>query len=516
MKPIFLYGPSGSGKSTVGRALAERLAVPFVDLDEEIESAAGQTIPQIMEQRGEAAFRVLESDALKEVVMREAGVIALGGGTLLRDENRSLVESTGEVVYLEAGVDTLVSRLNVDGNRRPLLAGDLAGRLEALLRDRGEHYRSFGLRLNAESQDPSQVAQQIQVMLGRYHVSGMGQAYDVLVRRGGINALGELLRERKLNDPLAVVTESNVGPLYAMRTVDALKDAGYEVTVITLPAGESFKTVETVMTMWRGFLGVGMDRRSTVVALGGGVTGDLAGFAASTFMRGCPWVVVPTSLLSMVDASLGGKTGFDLPEGKNLVGAFHSPRLVLADPDLLATLPEAELRSGLAEVVKHGVISDASLFEMCAAGYEAVRVDLDAVVRRAMAVKIQYIEADPYERGIRAALNFGHTVGHAVELASGFKLRHGEAVAIGMVAETRLAERLGKAPTGLSGRITAVLDGLGLPTTVPSELSREVIVRAMERDKKKAGGVVRFALPVEIGKVEVGVPMDDLATIFKE
>jgi 3-dehydroquinate synthetase len=231
-------------------------------------------------------------------------------------------------------------------------------------------------------------------------------------------------------------------------------------------------------------------------------------------MRGVAWVGVPTSLLAMADSSLGGKTGFDLPEGKNLVGAFHSPRLVLADPDVLQTLPEVEFRSGMAEVVKHGIISDPALFALCAAGYEAVKNDLANLVRRAMAVKIRVVEADPFERGIRAALNLGHTVGHALEFVSGFRLRHGEAVAIGMVAEARLAEHLALTSGGLSERIAEVLQGLTLPVEIPPDLRRGDILKAMWVDKKKASGIVRFALPVAIGKVEVGVALDDLNMIF--
>ena len=268
----------------------------------------------------------------------------------------------------------------------------------------------------------------------------------------------------------------------------SVRKAGYEAHLLTIPAGEQNKTLETVVSLWRGFLEAGLDRKSTVVALGGGVTGDLAGFAASAFMRGIAWVGVPTSLLAMADSSLGGKTGFDLPEGKNLVGAFHSPRLVLADPDVLQTLPEVEFRSGMAEVVKHGIISDPALFALCAAGYEAVKNDLTNLVRRAMAVKIRIIEADPFERGLRAALNFGHTVGHALELVSGFRLRHGEAVAIGMVAEARLAERLALAGGGLSERIAETLRGLNLPVEIPPDLPRDDILKAMRVDKKEGRG----------------------------
>jgi len=223
---------------------------------------------------------------------------------------------------------------------------------------------------------------------------------------------------------------------------------------------------------------------------------------------------VPTSLLGMVDASLGGKTGVDLPEGKNLVGAFHPPLLVLADPETLSTLPSAELSSGLAEVVKHGIIADPALFEMCAAGPKVVNGGLVGIVHRAMAVKVAVIQADPFERGPRAALNLGHTVGHAVESVSGYRLRHGEAVAIGMVAEAQLAERLGMAAAGLSTRIAAALECLSLPVAIPPALPRQDLVDAMRVDKKKTAGVIHFSLPVDIGRVETGVAVEDLGLIF--
>ncbi len=513
---IFLYGPPGCGKSTLGRLLAGKLGLSFLDLDAEIVRNAGQSIPEIMAAHGELAFRDLETAALETATTGEAGVIALGGGALLRDENRARAETSGTVVCLDANLETLLSRLHSDENGRPLLAGDVRARLTTLLDQRRAHYASFPLYLDTAQQDAPQSVWQLQIALGRFCVSGMGQPYDVVVEVGGLGQLGELLRERQLDGPVAVVTESNVGPLYAERAANALRKSGYETSVVRVPAGEAAKNIETVMTIWRGLLQGGLDRRSTVVALGGGVIGDMAGFAAASFMRGIRWVGVPTSLLSMVDASLGGKTGFDLPEGKNLVGAFHPPSLVLADPQLLSTLPEAELRSGLAEVVKHGIISDPGLFDLCAAGYESVKENLATIVRRAMAVKIAIIETDPYERGMRAALNLGHTVGHAVELVSGFQLRHGEAIAIGTVVEARLAERLGLAVGGLSEELGVALSDLGLPTHIPPGMSQEAIINAMKMDKKKAAGVVKFALPVKVGQVEVGVAIENLSLVFEQ
>jgi 3-dehydroquinate synthetase len=244
------------------------------------------------------------------------------------------------------------------------------------------------------------------------------------------------------------------------------------------------------------------------------VIGDMAGFAASTYMRGVSWGGVPTTLLSMVDASLGGKTGFDLPEGKNLIGSFYPPKLVLADPQVLRTLPDAEFISGLAEVVKHGIISDPDLFNLCARGLDCVKNELEKIVKRAMAVKIGVIEDDPYEQGFRAALNLGHTVGHAVELVSKFQLRHGEAIAIGTVVEAGYAERIGLAKNGLTNLIENCLSTLGLPTEIPVELPREEILRAMRVDKKKNAKAIRFALPAEIGRVEL-MEVSDLEAVLE-
>jgi 3-dehydroquinate synthase len=509
MSHIFLYGPSGSGKSTVGRILAANLNLSFLDLDAHIERTAGQNIPSIMAERGEAAFRDLEADSLKAAASRPEAVVALGGGALLRAENRVVAESSGQVIRLAADLPTLTTRLAQDSNQRPLLAGELENKLAALLERRREHYDSFTLRVDA-GPAAEQVAWDIQRLLGRYHVRSMGAGYDILAQAGALQRIGMMLKSRGLNGPALVVSDTNVAPLYAEQVMNSLRVAGYATSSIVIPAGEAYKNLETVAALWRGFLEAGLDRKSTVIALGGGVVGDLAGFAAATFMRGCHWVAVPTTLLAMVDASMGGKTGFDLPEGKNLVGAFHSPRLVLADPQVLATLPDRELRAGLAEVVKHGIIADPELFELCAQGWDVVHARLAEVVRRAMAVKVKVIEADPYEQGIRAALNLGHTVGHAVELVSGFRLLHGEAVAIGTVAEARLAERLTVAGPGLAEQITETLSTLGLPVEIPTEMDRADLIRAMRVDKKKAAGVVRFALPVKIGEVKVGVEVKDL------
>jgi len=493
--------------------LAESLEMPFVDLDNEIVSVNGRTIPQIINGEGENVFRDMESNALKGVLSGEAKVIALGGGALLRKGNRSLAEAIGQIIFLDTDISVLVERLSRDEVQRPLLAEELDAKLSALLEGRRDHYASFALRVDG-SQAPEQVSWNIQRLLGRYHLRSMGTGYDVLTQENGIDHIGEMLKVRDLHGPILVVSDTNVGPLYGERVLESLRAAEYTASQLIIPAGEVHKNLETVNSLWRGCLEAGLDRKSTVIALGGGVVGDMAGFAAATFMRSCNWVVVPTTLLSMVDASVGGKTGFDLPEGKNLVGAFHPPRLVLADPEVLSTLPERELRAGLAEVVKHGVIADPELFDLCAGGWSAVISRLPEVVRRGIAVKVKIIEEDPYEKGFRAALNLGHTIGHAVEFVSGFNLLHGEAVSIGMVAEARLAERISVADQGTSDAIAGALSELGLPIEIPVNLAREKLIQSMKVDKKKSAGIVRFALPVRIGEVRVGVEIESLEDVL--
>ena len=513
--PIFLYGPSGSGKSTVGRILAESLNLPFTDLDANIETQAGVSILEIFATEGEVGFRDRERAALLDVLAVGERVVSLGGGALLDPENRAASEACGQVLCLVASPKTLFSRLRTDSPQRPLLASDAEARLRALLARRANHYASFPQRLDTENLTPEAVTWKIQVLLGMFHVRGMGsatapehQGYDVWVQARGLDLVGDALRARGLDGPIGLVSDEHVGNMYTQKVTASLEGASFQVQPVTIPPGEAHKTVETVKCIWDGFSEGGLERGSTVVALGGGVVVDLAGFAAATYMRGVVWVALPTSLLAMVDASLGGKTGADLPQGKNLVGAFHAPWLVLADPQTLKTLPEKELRSGLAEVVKHGVIGDPDLFALCAQGWDAI-VNWDALVRRAMAVKIKIIQTDPFESGRRAALNLGHTIGHGVELASGYRLRHGEAIAIGMVAEARLAERLGLAEAGLAKGIAACLRGLGLPTEIPPDLDRQTTLRAMSVDKKKSKGQVRFSLPVRIGEVQVGVEVGD-------
>lgn len=501
---IYLYGPPGSGKTTVGKILAYRFNLPFFDLDEEIEKQAGASIPEIFARQGEETFREIEHREIGRLQSVKKAIVALGGGALTSPATRELAESNGTVVCLGASPDVLLYRLQNDPVQRPLLAADAKTKLADLLARREGHYRSFPIRLDTTQLDPNQAAWQVQVSLGRFRLGEQGQAYEACVHLGGLDSIGEVILEQNLHGPFAVIADSNTARLFADRVKASLEKAGVEGQWIIIPAGESTKTIQTAQKLWEGFLDAGLERGSTAIALGGGVVGDLTGFAASTYMRGIRWVNVPTSLLAMVDSSLGGKTGVDIQRGKNLVGAFHPPAFVLADPQVLETLPEAEYRSGMAEVIKHGVIGDPGLLEI-----GEKNENMGEVISRAMAVKIAIIEIDPYEKGRRAVLNFGHTVGHALELVSGYRLRHGEAVAIGMVVETRLAERLGLAEERLSAHIASVLRKFDLPTDIPADIDRLAVRDAIDFDKKKTGGRVRFALPVRIGQVQTGVDVPD-------
>ncbi len=447
---IFLYGPPASGKTTLGKRLAEAVGWHFIDLDEEIVKTAGRPIRDIFAEDGEPAFRKLEGETLVHVVETACAdtVIALGGGTLLNAENRTFAETHGSVWCLEApSAEERARRIAAGGNVRPL--GDKAI-------ERAPHYASFKNRVATSFDLPGSL-----VIVGR-----------------------------SLDSPATfakiVVADTNAATL-----------STYHSPLTTLlPSGERFKTLQTVTDIWRFFGERGIGRRDCVAAFGGGVTGDLTGFAAATWMRGVKWVNYPTTLLSMVDASTGGKTGCDLPEGKNLVGAFHAPALVVIDADRLATLPPRELRNGRAEMIKHDVISGRIESDNYAA------IPSPAEIAENLAVKVAIVRDDPFERtGKRILLNCGHTVGHAVEIATNFAISHGEAVAIGCVEEARLAVRMGLAapewPEALAARFAAA----GLPTALPNELSFDALIPIMRGDKKRAGNTVTFALPCAYGDV---------------
>ena len=504
MNHLFLYGPPGSGKSTVGRLLAARLGLPFADLDALIVEADGRQIPQIFAEEGEAGFRAREKQALKDVCAMPRRVVALGGGALLDPECRAVAEAGGTVACFECTFEALCRRIDNAPGARPLAGGHAA--LEKLLAGRAAHYAGFQRRLDVSEGSPEALAEAAETLFGAWRIDSGDVPSLVFAGSGLLAGLGESASTLALGRRAVVVCDSNTDPLYGAKVEASLRAAGIETFRAVIPAGESTKTLATVQSIWSAFLKAGLGRDDFAVAVGGGVTGDLTGFAAATWMRGIRWINVSTTLLSMVDASTGGKTGCDLPEAKNLVGAFHSPSLVLADADTLSTLPERERRCGMAEAIKHAFIADPGLLDAVPDASADVEA-LSTFVARALAVKVRLVREDPFEKGARGKLNLGHTVGHAVETATGFKVRHGEAVAIGTVEEARLAVRLGLAPQGWPEEVAAPFARAGLPTALPDGCTFESLAPVMKRDKKKKDGVVRFALPCAPGDVRL-VPVD--------
>lgn len=516
---LVLTGFMGTGKTSVGRMVAERLDRPFVDLDDVIVARAGKPIPRIFAEDGEPAFRALEAAVCAE--MREAAglVVAAGGGAVVDPANREALAAGGLVICLEAAAEAILARVGGDGGRPLLAGGDPLMRIRELLAQRAGAYAAHPLRLDTTGLTPAAAAERVLGIAaglpeGGHRLvirteAGAAQGgrggYDVLVAEGLLREAGHRILAAGLKPGrCAVVTNPTVGEHHLPALVAALTEAGFEPVVRQVPDGEAYKTLATVADLYAGLAEAKLARGEPVIALGGGVVGDMAGFAAATWLRGVPSVQIPTSLLAMVDSSVGGKTGVDLSAGKNLVGAFKQPELVLVDPALLATLPAAEFRCGLAEILKAGIIGDPALFDYLAgdAGRRSARyADLTAIIAAAIRVKAAIVERDPLEHGDRAWLNLGHTFGHALELLSGYTLRHGDAVALGTVAAAEMSAALGRCAADLPARVRAAVVRLGLPVTYPFDPA--AALTAMGTDKKRRGRALRFVLIRDIGEVFV-------------
>ncbi|NLE46447.1 MAG: 3-dehydroquinate synthase [Chloroflexi bacterium] len=512
MRNIVLTGFMGAGKTTIGREVARRLNAHFIDMDDEIEQRAGKSIPAIFAEDGEATFRDMESALCEELSQQQGLVIATGGGALIDPSNRAVMTRSGTVVCLTCAPDEILQRVTpAAAPDRPLLnVRDMRAEIERLLAARVDAYAAIPWQIDTTSLSVSDIAERVIALADviTLPVDYPGGSYNIHIGDGLLDRVGEAMRLAGIpaDSRVAVVSNPIVTPLYATRVSDALCSSGFTPIVCSVPDGEQHKTLATVSHLYGQFLVGGLDRSCTVVALGGGVTGDIAGFAAATFMRGIRFTQTPTTLLAMVDSSVGGKTGVDLPQGKNLVGAFKQPALVIIDPTTLSTLPPVEIRSGLAEVIKHGVIGDAGLFDALhrSGGQIAVWWGARAAewIARALAVKIAIVQEDPFEHGRRAVLNLGHTAGHALEQLSGFSMRHGEAVGIGMVVAARIAVALGMADPELTNRITAILEQWHLPIRCPP-YAVDAIWEAMSHDKKRRGRSLRWILPRAIGEVSV-------------
>ncbi|MBI5562592.1 MAG: 3-dehydroquinate synthase [Deltaproteobacteria bacterium] len=342
--------------------------------------------------------------------------------------------------------------------------------------------------------------------MGNITVELGGRSYPIIIRDGMLPSIGPRMHRLGLRGRAAVVTNALVGGLYGKTVMGSLKDAGFDAVRITLPDGEEYKNVEAVGMVYDGLVAHRMERTSPVVALGGGVIGDIAGFAAATYLRGTPYIQVPTTLLAQVDSSVGGKTGVNHPMGKNLIGAFHQPRAVFTDPAVLKTLDERQLRAGAAEVIKYGVILDEALFAFMEANAGRIFASvspLSMAIERSCRIKAGVVSVDEREGGLRAILNFGHTFGHAIENIAGYgALVHGEAVAIGMCMAAELSVSLGLCAPDAARRIRSLAAALGLPVH-PPDIAPGAFMAALRMDKKVSSGVIRFILPTSIGKVVI-------------
>ncbi|WP_374045819.1 bifunctional shikimate kinase/3-dehydroquinate synthase AroKB [Massilia sp. YIM B02769] len=531
----------GSGKTTIGRLLARRLGRRFVDSDHAIEARTGASIPWIFEIEGEASFRRREAEMIRELTGQEGIVLATGGGAVLDPASRALLAERGTVIYLRAGIGSILQRTSHDKNRPLLQTADPRRKLEQLLAQREPLYREIADlvidtgRPNVQSMVQTILEQLDALAAGRARrakAASMNQAAEHNATQLTLNVeLGErsypiAIGPGLLADPAAlvrhvgghkaaIVTNTTVAPLYLERIAAPLRAAGKEVVEIVLPDGEEHKQWGSLMAVFDALLANKCDRKTTLIALGGGVIGDLTGFAAASYMRGVPFVQIPTTLLAQVDSSVGGKTGINHPLGKNMIGAFYQPRAVLADTSTLDTLPPRELSAGLAEVIKHGAILDGEFFDWIEANIaRLVARDPQALahaIARSCEIKADVVRKDEREGGLRAVLNFGHTFGHAIEAGLGYGAwLHGEAVGCGMVMAADLSQRLGLIDAASVARLRKLVAAAGLPVVAP-DLGAERWIELMEVDKKNEGGAIKFILLKPLGSPSItSAPQDVL------
>ncbi|MBB3222840.1 3-dehydroquinate synthase [Massilia umbonata] len=527
MQNVFLVGLMGAGKTTIGRLLARKLGMRFVDSDHEIEERTGATIPWIFEIEGEASFRRREAEVIRDLCGQQGIVLATGGGAILNPESRALLQEHGTVIYLRASISSILARTGHDKNRPLLQTADPRRKLEELLAQRDPLYTAMA-RLVVDTGRPN-VQSMVQIIINQLDALACQDAPNCITRaQSSMNEqtnillnvdLGErsypisigpavlddaaLLARHVSGRKVAIVTNTTVAPLYLERLAAPLAAAGKDVIPVVLEDGEEYKNWSSLMQIFDTLLAHKCDRKTTLVALGGGVIGDLTGYAAASYMRGVDFIQVPTTLLSQVDSSVGGKTGINHPLGKNMIGAFYQPKVVLADTSTLETLPQRELAAGLAEVIKYGPIIDEPFFDWIEANIEKLvardRTALAYAIARSCEIKADVVRQDEREGGLRAILNFGHTFGHAIEAGMGYGAwLHGEAVGCGMVMAADLSHRLGYIDAATLERIRSVVAAAGLPVKAP-DLGIGRWLELMEVDKKNEGGDIKFILIKPLG-----------------
>ena len=546
---IVLVGLSGVGKTTIGKALAERLGWPVLDTDEMVLKREGRTAAALIIERGESEFRRVEEMIVMEAARQVPAVIATGGGVILSPGNRRALGVHGFICYLDATPSEIARRLPTVGEPvRPLVDGDLERRLRELDGDRRAYYnhadlwvpvmggandldqtrdRAVARILSAWATDAADLVSRPRRLerlgseeraRGPAAVVDTGvQRYPVWVAPGELRRLPDRLQQIGLaGRRVFLISDTNVMEAHGRTVAEVLDTGGIVGASYVIPAGEESKTQRMAGELYRWLASERAERRDVILALGGGVVGDLAGYVAATYLRGMPFVQLPTSVLAMNDAAIGGKVAVDLPEGKNLVGAFHQPAAVLSDVSVLSTLPRRMHIEGFAEVIKHAFILDPGLLETLEAKARSLAAGtadpelMAHVIGRSSHLKALIVSSDPHERGIRAILNYGHTIGHAIEQSTGYtEYMHGEAVAIGMMGAGRIAVELGILDVTVVDRQSDLLRSFGLPLIAPG-INVRAVLEAMQRDKKVEQGQMRFVLLEGVGRTVVrgDVPAD--------
>lgn len=533
---IVLLGLSGTGKSTLGRLVSDRLGWSLIDTDSGIETSFGKMIPRIFAEDGEPVFRAAERSTLLGALERDDVVIATGAGAVVDESVWSsdlLSQPDTLTIGLHAPVPTLHARLvaqqaaSGEAVERPMLAGsDPVGRMERLKEARAAAYARALLTLDVANVEPAHLAEEIAHLLSSGRDRGPsvvlelpGLTSAIHVESGIAGRAGELIGQRwPRAQRLWVVTDENVDHVHGDRFAETLGASGAMVHRRAVPPGESSKSWRVAGELVNWLVEGGLERSDVVVALGGGVVGDLAGFAAAVALRGVGLVQVPTTLLAMVDSSVGGKTGVNLPSGKNLAGAFYQPPLVLIDPAFLRTLPQRELTASWAEVVKHAIIQPSTpgghradlmpFLEQNGPALRSLREPaLTHLIRRNVALKAVVVEADEREANLRAILNYGHTIGHGIE-AAGYSYLHGEAIAVGMRAAGWIARELGRVDEATLARHGRLLDSFALPSRAPVDPA--LVIAKMRTDKKRAAGAQQWILAERKGGVSItaDVPLE--------
>jgi shikimate kinase / 3-dehydroquinate synthase len=535
-RSIVLVGLMGAGKTSIGRRLAARLGLPFRDADQEIELAAGCTIPELFARYGEAAFRDGERRVIRRLLAGDPMVLAFGGGAFMDERTREATRADAVTVWLRCTLPTLLRRVASRDNR-PLLNGvDREETLRRLIEQRYPVYAEADMIVDCGEEHPDYTTSTVMNALmdwkpaRRLHVIVPGSSYDVVIGDNLLARAGALLAPKLPQKRAMVITDRTVAALHLQTLMGGLAETAIAASSIVVKGGEASKSMDTYLDVVDQLLEARVERRTAVIALGGGVVGDLAGFAAATTLRGLPFIQIPTTLLSQVDSSVGGKTGVNTRRGKNLVGAFYQPKVVLADTATLATLPPRELKAGYAEIAKAGLIGDAALFAWCEMhGQSIVSGDREAqaeAIKRACAFKAAIVGDDEREEKPndgRALLNLGHTFGHALEAEYGYDggLLHGEGVAVGLGLAFKLSARLGLCPPADAERVIAHISAVGLPADLSMlnrRFSAETLIGHMQRDKKMRDGRLHFVLARGIGQAftSAEVPADAVIDLLRE